>query len=43
MMKTMDHTVAVGTAATWKDFTKHGLHLCMTGKDRMANLRRKVV
>jgi len=37
-MKTVDHAVTVQTTSTRNDITKHGLHLSMTGKERMANL-----
>jgi hypothetical protein len=37
-METMDHAVTIETTSTWNDFTKHGLHLSITGKERMANL-----
>ena len=34
----MDHAVTVETPSTRNDMTKHGLHLNVTGKERMANL-----
>jgi hypothetical protein len=38
VMKTMDHAVTVEATSTRNNTTKHGLHLSMTGKERMANL-----
>jgi hypothetical protein len=43
IMKTMDHAVTVKTTSTRNDITKHGVHLSMTGKERMANLRGKKI
>jgi hypothetical protein len=38
MMKVMQHSGIVETTITRSDFTKHGLHLNMNGKEKMAAL-----
>ena len=39
----MDHAVTVETTSTRNDITKHGLHLNMTGKERMPKLTGKKI
>jgi hypothetical protein len=38
MMKMMQHSDIVESTVTRSDFTKHGLHLNMNGKEKMAAL-----
>ena len=43
MMKMMDHAVTIEITSTRNDITKDAVHLNVTGKERMANLRGKKV
>ena len=42
-MKSMHHTVVLDTTLIKNDYTRHGLHLNMSGKERMAALIGKTV
>jgi hypothetical protein len=43
IMKSMDHTVVLDTTLIKNDYTRHRLHLNMSGKERMAALIDKTV
>ena len=43
MLKLMKHSDVLETTSIRSDFTKHGLHLNMNGRERMAKLKRKKI